>query len=90
MTTAISFATTKQQHLTVYKWFTEGKVTAEDGSEIAGTSINVKLRHTMVRKLFASKHVDFEQAKECMTKLAELDESDMTQRTKWYCTAARP
>ena len=44
----------------------------------------------MVRKLFASKHLPREQAKECFKTLAELDDSDMTQRTEWYCNAAVP
>ena len=90
VSSAISFATTKEQHQSVLRWFTEGKITAADGSEYAGSSVNVKLRHTMVRKMFASKHLEFEQAKASMEKLAELDESDMTQRTKWYCSAAMP
>ena len=50
----------------------------------------MKLRHTMVRKLFASQHLPREQAVECLKALAELDGSDMIQRTEWYCKAAVP
>jgi len=54
---AISFSTSKEQHMMIVKWFVAGKITNGSGAEIIGTDVNVGLRHTMVRKMFASKHV---------------------------------
>jgi len=54
---AISFSTSKEQHMMIVKWFVAGKITNDRGAEIIGTDVNVGLRHTMVRKMFASKHV---------------------------------
>lgn len=44
----------------------------------------------MVRKMFSSQHVPRELAKQSFAELKELDASDMTQRTQWYCEAAVP
>ena len=62
---AISFAAQKEEHLMVCKWFVDGKITGTDGAEIAGTNVNVQMRHTMVRKMFASKHIPRDQSKQC-------------------------
>jgi len=56
-------------------------VTDAIGVEIAGAQVNVKIRHTMVRKIFSSSSIPSEQKKECFTKLAEFDQSDMLGRT---------
>ena len=67
-----------------------GKVTDVAGNDIQGCDINTKLRHTMVRKLFATTCITSEQKKECFAQLAKIDQSDMIGRTEVYCQAASP
>lgn len=90
VSSAISFSSNKELHILIYKWFVSGQVTDASGTKIQGTSINVKVRHTMVRKLFSSVHIPRAQKKECFATLAKLDESDMLGRTQKYCEAADP
>ena len=81
LTSAINFAQSEDSVKLISKWFLTGKVTDAIGVEIAGAQVNVKIRHTMVRKIFSSSSIPSEQKKECFTKLAEFDQSDMLGRT---------
>ena len=54
ITSAIDFAESDSSAKLVYSWYLTGKVTDTTGNEIEGTQINVKIRHTMVRKIFSS------------------------------------
>ena len=90
LSSAIGFADSETSIKLVYKWFVTGKVTDTAGVEIEGAEINVKVRHTMVRKIFASSSLPREQKKACFAKLAELDDSDMLGRTEKYCEGAEP
>jgi len=81
LTSAINFAQSEDSVKLISKWFLTGKVTDAIGVEIAGAQVNVKIRHTMVRKIFSSSSIPSEQKKECLTKLAEFDQSDMLGRT---------
>ena len=85
---AIKFAPSDDK--LVYKWFVTGKVTDENDVQIQGTSINVKGRHTMLRKIYTLTSIPMEQKKECFKSLAALDSSDMLGRTEKYCFAADP
>ena len=87
---AITFSTSKVNHEKVMSWFTSGLITEQNGRAIQGTNINVKVRHTMVRKLFGSLHISIEHKKECFAKLATLDQTDMIGRTEKFCEAANP
>lgn len=90
ISSSISFASNADQVKLIYKWFITGKVTNLEASEIAGAEINVKVRHTMVRKIFSSAHIPKEQKKECFATLSQLDTSDMLGRTEKYCQSADP
>jgi len=91
LSSAISFASNAKAHLLLYKWYITGEVTnSMGGKAIEGTEINVKVRHTMVRKFFASSHIEPEAKQSTFRMLAELDESDMLGRTQKYCEAANP
>ena len=81
VSSAIAFAPNKELHLLVYMWFVTGKVTSISGQKIQGTNINVKVRHTMVRKLFSSVHIPRDEKKKCYATLSGLDKSDMLGRT---------
>jgi len=76
LTSAISFSESERSVKLVYKWFVTGKVTDAAGNEIEGTDINIEVRHTMVRKIFASAAIPGEQKKDCFATLANLDSSD--------------
>ena len=90
LSSAISFASNGKAHALVYKWFNQGQVTDIDNNRIDGCTINVKVRHTMVRKFFGSSHIETEAKKEAFKKLKECDQSDMLGRTEKYCEAADP
>lgn len=90
LSSAISFASNGQAHALVYKWFSSGSVCDAANNAIVGASINVKVRHTMVRKFFASSHIETEAKKESFKTLAKLDSSDMLGRTEKYCESANP
>lgn len=90
VSSSIQFATKSEQHEMVLNWFGKGEVTDERGRKIEGTEVNVKVRHTLVRKIFTSRHIEHEQKKRCFAILEELDKSDMLGRTKQYCLAACP
>ena len=74
----------------VYKWFVTGKVTDANDVEIQGTSINVKCRHEMLRKIYTLTSIPMRQKKVCFATLKALDSSDMIGRTEKYCSAADP
>ena len=74
----------------MYKWLAQSKVASANGDVIDGAVINVKVKHTLVRKIFASKHIQHEAKKEAMAMLAKVDSSDMLGRTQKYCEAALP
>ena len=65
VSSAIGFSTSKAQHEKIMSWFSSGLVTETNGRAVQGANINVKVRHTMVRKLFASPHISIEHKKEC-------------------------
>lgn len=44
----------------VYRWLATGKVLDSAGKQVQGTEVNVKSRHTMVRKIFASSKIPHE------------------------------
>ena len=90
VSSAIGFSTSKQQHLKLMNWFESGLITEPNGRAIAGTSINVKVRHTMIRKIFGSIHLPKDKKKACFAKLAQLDKTDMIGRTQKFCEAASP
>ena len=54
----------------LYKWFNTGKVADLSGQEIQGVEIGVAIRHTLVRKMFTSVHIEKDVKKECFAKLA--------------------
>lgn len=72
----IGFSSTKKQHEQVAQWFLQGKIwlnlndRPESARALDGTAVNVKLRHTMIRKLFGSQHLTKELKKECFAMLA--------------------
>ena len=86
----IGFSTSKAQHDRLISWFESGQITDANGQTIQGTSINVKVRHTMIRKIFGSPHISPEKKAECWSVLANLDSSDMLGRTEKFCEAANP
>ena len=53
----IGFSTSAEQHEKLVSWFESGLITEANGRAIQGTSINVKVRHTMIRKIFGSPHI---------------------------------
>lgn len=57
----------------ILKWFETGQIVDKRDREIQGTQVNVKVRHTMVRKIFTSKLIESDKKKHCFEKLAELD-----------------
>ena len=57
----------------ICSWFVSGKVLDSSGNQIQGTEVNVKTRHTMIRKIFASSKLSKDQKKECFASLAKLD-----------------
>jgi len=73
LSSAIGFATTQDEITLVYKWFTLGKITNAKGKAIEGADINVKVRHTLIRKMFGTTHIPQEQKKECFAQLAKMD-----------------
>jgi len=90
LTSAIGFAESENSAKLVYKWFVMGKVVDAAGNTIVGTNINVKIRHTLVRKIFSTSAISKESKKQCFKSLAKLDQSDMLGRTEKYCEAANP
>jgi len=53
----ISFASSEQQVKLIYKWFVTGKATDAQDRQIEGITINTKLRHTLIRKIYGSEHI---------------------------------
>ena len=60
--------------LIILKWFYEGRITTAstcnsddtcDGFEIEGTQMNMRVRHNVVRKLYATKFVATKTKREC-------------------------
>ena len=90
VSSALGFSTNKTQHEKVMNWFVSGLITEPNGRAIQGTTVNTKLRHTMIRKLFASPHISQEKKKECFAKLAQIDSTDMLGRTQKFCESASP
>ena len=86
----IGFSSSKEQHDRLLSWFESGKITKANGQAIQGTSINVNVRHTMIRKIFGSPHISPKKKAECWSVLANLDSSDMLGRTEKFCEAANP
>ena len=87
---AISFASSAEAAQLILGWYNTGNVTDQQGAPIEGTEINVQVRHTLVKSIFTSKHIDIEVKEACLTKLAEFDTSDMLGRTTKYCEGANP
>lgn len=54
---AISF---DSDAINVLRWFTAGKVLDSKGQQVQGTEVNVKSRHTMIRKIYASSKIPHE------------------------------
>ena len=50
----------------------------------------MKQKHSLVEKIYASKHIPLENKKEAFAKLAKIDSSDLIVRTERYCQAAVP
>ena len=86
----ISFASSEQQVKLIYKWFVTGKATDAQDRQIEGITINTKLRHTLIRKIYGSEHIPIQQKKELFVQLAKIDTSDMLGRTEKFCQAADP
>ena len=86
----IGFCSSKAQHDKLLNWFENGLITEKNGRAIQGTSINVKVRHDMIKKIFGSPHISKEKKSKCWTMLANLDSSDMLGRTEKFCESAQP
>ena len=86
----IGFASSEDQIKLIYKWLVTGKATDMQDRQIEGIQINIKLRHTLIRKIYGSEHIPIQQKKECFAQLAKLDTSDMLGRTEKFCQAADP
>ena len=90
LSSAIGFATTQKEIQLIAQWFAQGKVNDSKGKTVSGAEINVKVRHTLIRKMFGTSHIAKEQKKECFAQLAKMDQSDMLGLTEKFCEAASP
>lgn len=57
LSSAIGFATTKDEIALISQWFVLGKVNDTKGKVIDGAEINVKVRHSLIRKMFGTSHI---------------------------------
>ncbi|CDW86678.1 aminopeptidase n [Stylonychia lemnae] len=87
---AINAARNDEDVLVIKKWFDRRRFTLLDGAVIEHIEVSTKHLHSITKRIFSSFSIPQEEKDNYLDKLAEIDSSDWTQQTKYYCSSAIP
>lgn len=87
---ALDFVTSEAQYKLIQKWFNEGKIIKTNGEQVQGVELQLKAKHTIVKRAHASTFFTPEERAEMIATLETQDKSDWMRNTKVYCKAAIP
>jgi hypothetical protein len=87
---AINSAKNEDHIIMLYKWITTGIVTDLKGVAIEGLEISTRHRHLMTRRIYSGTSIDEDKKKQLLVDLAEIDQSDWMDKTRYFCQAAIP